>query len=55
MFADCYRYGLVVCCCVRAYEEITALLADAGSDCLMEVETHVLWILLKDLLVAVVL
>jgi hypothetical protein len=40
MLSNCYKYCLIIYCCVRAVVEITALFAEAGSDSLMEVETH---------------
>jgi hypothetical protein len=50
MLPNCYQYCLIVWCGFSALVEITALFAQAASDSLMEVETHNLLILLRDLL-----
>jgi hypothetical protein len=55
VFSNCYQYCLIVWCGVSAFVEITALFAEAGSDSLMEVETHNLEILVKDLLATAIL
>jgi hypothetical protein len=55
MMSNCYQYCLIVWCGVSAFVEITAVFAEAGSDSLMEVETHSLEILLKHLLATAIL
>jgi hypothetical protein len=55
MFPNCYQYCLIAWCGVSAFVEITAVFAEAGCDSLMEVETHNLLILLKDLLATAIL
>jgi len=40
VLSDCYQYGLIVCCCLSACKEITALFTEADSDSFTEVEKH---------------